>query len=133
MKIFFSAYILVISYLFNVIQKEKSFEQSISDGKMIYEDFCIQCHLSNGEGLEKVYPPLNNSDYLLKNIDKSIYSIKYGLKGEIIVNGIKYNGVMINQGLDDEEIADVMNYITNSWDNSLKIQITTKRVNELKK
>tara|TARA_B100000902_G_scaffold395006_1_gene452583 strand:+ start:1512 stop:1913 length:402 start_codon:yes stop_codon:yes gene_type:complete len=133
MKIFFSAYILVISYLFNFIQKEKSFEQSISDGKMIYEDFCIQCHLSNGEGLEKVYPPLNNSDYLLKNIDKSIYSIKYGLKGEIIVNGIKYNGVMINQGLDDEEIADVMNYITNSWDNSLKIQITTKRVNELKK
>tara|TARA_B100001559_G_scaffold293534_1_gene274613 strand:+ start:202 stop:603 length:402 start_codon:yes stop_codon:yes gene_type:complete len=133
MKIFFSAYILVISYLFNFIQKEKSFEQSISDGKIIYEDFCIQCHLSNGEGLEKVYPPLNNSDYLLKNIDKSIYSIKYGLKGEIIVNGIKYNGVMINQGLDDEEIADVMNYITNSWDNSLKIQITTKRVNELKK
>ena len=133
MKIFFSVYILVISYLFNFIQKEKSFEQSISDGKMIYEDFCIQCHLSNGEGLEKVYPPLNNSDYLLKNIDKSIYSIKYGLKGEIIVNGIKYNGVMINQGLDDEEIADVMNYITNSWDNSLKIQITTKRVNELKK
>jgi len=133
MKIFFSVYILVISYLFNFIQKEKSFEQSISDGKMIYEDFCIQCHLSNGEGLEKVYPPLNNSDYLLKNIDKSIYSIKYGLKGEIIVNGIKYNGVMINQGLDDEEIADVMNYITNTWDNSLKIQITTKRVNELKK
>jgi len=133
MKIFFSAYILVISYLFNFIQKEKSFEQSISDGKMIYEDFCIQCHLSNGEGLEKVYPPLNNSDYLLKNIDKSIYSIKYGLKGEIIVNGIKYNGVMINQGLDDEEIADVMNYITNTWDNSLNLQITTKRVNELKK
>ena len=133
MKIFFSAYILVISYLFNFIQKEKSFEQSISDGKMIYEDFCIQCHLSNGEGLEKVYPPLNNSDYLLKNIDKSIYSIKYGLKGEIIVNGIKYNGVMINQGLDDEEIADVMNYITNSWNNNLNVQITTKRVNELKK
>ena len=123
----------MISFIFNLIQNEKTFQQSISDGKIIYEDFCIQCHLSNGEGLEKVYPPLNNSDYLLKNIDKSIYSIKYGLKGEIIVNGIKYNGVMINQGLDDEEIADVMNYITNSWDNSLKIQITTKRVNELKK
>ena len=133
MKIFIISYLLLISFIFNLIQNEKTFQQSISDGKIIYEDFCIQCHLSNGEGLEKVYPPLNNSDYLLKNIDKSIYSIKYGLKGEIIVNGIKYNGVMINQGLDDEEIADVMNYITNSWDNSLKIQITTKRVNELKK
>ena len=133
MKIFFLAYFIFISYLFNIIQKEKSFEQSISDGKMIYEDFCIQCHLNNGEGIERVYPPLNKSDYLLENIDKSIYSIKYGLKGEIIVNGIKYNGVMINQGLEDDEIADVMNYITNSWDNNLNIQITEKRVNELKK
>jgi mono/diheme cytochrome c family protein len=133
MKIFFLAYFIFISYLFNIIQKEKSFDQSISDGKMIYEDFCIQCHLNNGEGIERVYPPLNKSDYLLENIDKSIYSIKYGLKGEIIVNGIKYNGVMLNQGLEDDEIADVMNYITNSWDNNLNIQITEKRVNELKK
>ena len=38
MKIFFFAYLLFITYLFNFIQKEKSFEQSISDGKMIYED-----------------------------------------------------------------------------------------------
>ena len=131
MKIFFIVYLISISYLFNFLQQEKPFEKSISDGKMIYEDFCVQCHLDNGEGIEKVYPPLNNSDYLLENIDKSIYSIKFGLKGEIIVNGIKYNGVMINQGLENEEIADVMNYITNSWDNNLDIQITEKRVNEL--
>jgi len=133
MKIFFIVYLISISYLFNFLQQEKTFEKSISDGKMIYEDFCIQCHLDNGEGIEKVYPPLNNSDYLLENIDKSIYSIKFGLKGKIIINGIKYNGVMINQGLENEEIADVMNYITNSWDNNLNIQITEKRVSKLKK
>ena len=133
MKVFLIIYLLFLGFVFNFIQKEKSFEESISDGKLIYEDFCIQCHLNNGEGIEKIYPPLNNSDYLLKNLDKSIYSIKYGLSGEIIVNGIKYNGVMASQGLEDNEIADVMNYITNSWDNSLNVQITTKRVNELKK
>ena len=133
MKVFLIIYLFFVSFIFNFIQKEKSFEESISDGKLIYEDFCIQCHLFNGEGIEKIYPPLNNSDYLLKNLDKSIYSIKYGLTGEIIVNGIKYNGVMASQGLEDEEIADVMNYITNSWENNLNIQITTKRVNELKK
>ena len=133
MKVFLIIYLFFISFIFNFIQKEKSFEESISDGKLIYEDFCIQCHLFNGEGIEKIYPPLNNSDYLLKNLDKSIYSIKYGLTGEIIVNGIKYNGVMASQGLEDDEIADVMNYITNSWDNNLNAQITTKRVNELKK
>tara|TARA_Y100000766_G_C18695854_1_gene501777 strand:- start:77 stop:478 length:402 start_codon:yes stop_codon:yes gene_type:complete len=133
MKVFLIIYLLFLGFVFNFIQKEKSFEESISDGKLIYEDFCIQCHLNNGEGIEKIYPPLNNSDYLLKNLDKSIYSIKYGLSGEIIVNGIKYNGVMASQGLEDNEIADVMNYITNSWDNNLNVQITTKRVNELKK
>lgn len=133
MKVFLIIYLFFISFIFNFIQKEKSFEESISDGKLIYEDFCIQCHLFNGEGIEKIYPPLNNSDYLLKNLDKSIYSIKYGLTGEIIVNGIKYNGVMASQGLEDDEIADVMNYITNSWDNNLNVQITTKRVSELKK
>ena len=133
MKVFLIIYLLFLGFVFNFFQKEKSFEESISDGKLIYEDFCIQCHLNNGEGIEKIYPPLNNSDYLLKNLDKSIYSIKYGLSGEIIVNGIKYNGVMASQGLEDDEIADVMNYITNSWDNNLNVQITTKRVNELKK
>ena len=133
MKVFLIIYLFFLIFIFNFIQKEKSFEESISDGKLIYEDFCIQCHLSNGEGIEKIYPPLNNSDYLLKDLDKSIYSIKYGLRGEIIVNGIKYNGVMASQGLEDDEIADVMNYITNSWDNNLNVQITTKRVNELKK
>tara|TARA_Y100000741_G_scaffold330602_1_gene285306 strand:- start:590 stop:991 length:402 start_codon:yes stop_codon:yes gene_type:complete len=133
MKVFLIIYLFFIYYLFNFFQKEKTFEESISDGKLIYEDFCVQCHLNNGQGIEKIYPPLNNSDYLLENIDKSIYSIKYGLKGEITVNGIKYNGVMISQGLEDVEIADVMNYITNSWDNNLNIQITKKRVSELKK
>ena len=133
MKVFLITYLFFIYYLFNFFQKEKTFKESISDGKLIYEDFCVQCHLNNGEGIEKIYPPLNNSDYLLQNIDKSIYSIKYGLKGEITVNGIKYDGVMISQGLEDTEIADVMNYITNSWDNNLNIQITKKRVSELKK
>ncbi len=133
MKVFLIIYLFFVCFIFKFIQKEKSFEESISDGKLIYEDFCIQCHLFNGEGIEKIYPPLNNSDYLLKDLDKSIYSIKYGLRGEIIVNGIKYNGEMASQGLEDDEIADVMNYITNSWDNNLNVQITTKRVNELKK
>ena len=38
---------------------------------------------------------------------------------------------MINQGLENEEIADVMNYIINSWENNLKIKITEKRVSQV--
>jgi mono/diheme cytochrome c family protein len=40
---------------------------------------------------------------------------------------------MVNQGLDNEEIADVMNYILNEWGNSFKKQITAQYVIEIQK
>ncbi|GAL67475.1 hypothetical protein JCM19301_448 [Jejuia pallidilutea] len=36
-------------------------------------------------------------------------------------------------GLDDEEIADVMNFINNSWGNSNKNIVTTEEVAAIKK
>ena len=40
---------------------------------------------------------------------------------------------MINQGLDDEEIADVMNYILNQWGNESNEIITPNRVSGISK
>ena len=37
------------------------------------------------------------------------------------------------QGLDNTEIADVMNYILNKWGNSYDVLITDKKVDEIKK
>jgi mono/diheme cytochrome c family protein len=64
----------------------------------------------------------------MNNIDLSIRGVKYGLSGPIIVNGEEYDAVMQNQGLDNEEIADVMNYILNSWGNKSSDMITEERV-----
>jgi mono/diheme cytochrome c family protein len=50
------------------------------------------------------------------------------MSGPIIVNGEEYNGVMQEQGLDDVEIADVMNYILNNWGNEFKEIITEEKV-----
>lgn len=108
--------------------QNKPLEQSIADGKEIYQDFCLQCHLDTGKGVSGVFPPLAQSDYLLNDIDLSIKGIKYGMSGPITVNGEEYNGVMQNQGLDDVEIADVMNYVINSWGNKSKEVITPERV-----
>ena len=108
--------------------QNKPLEQSIADGKEIYQDFCLQCHLDTGKGVSGVFPPLAQSDYLLNDIDLSIRGIKYGMSGPITVNGEQYNGVMQNQGLDDVEIADVMNYVINSWGNKSKEVITPERV-----
>jgi mono/diheme cytochrome c family protein len=108
--------------------QNKPLEQSIADGKEIYQDFCVQCHLDTGKGVSGVFPPLAQSDYLLNNLDLSIKGIKYGMSGPITVNGEEYNGVMQNQGLDDVEIADVMYYVINSWGNKSKEVITPERV-----
>ncbi|GAB1856933.1 hypothetical protein MHTCC0001_17690 [Flavobacteriaceae bacterium MHTCC 0001] len=107
--------------------------ESISRGSEVYTDFCVNCHMANGEGVEGTFPPLANSDYLKNKRAASIRGIKYGQKGEIEVNGKTYNGFMMPMGLDDEEIADVMNYINNSWGNSNKNIVTVEEVEKVKK
>ena len=115
------------------IYQNKPLEQSITDGEEIYQDFCIQCHLDNGEGVSGVFPPLAKSDYLINNIEMSIRGLKYGLSGPIVVNGEQYDGIMQNQGLDDVEIADVMNYILNNWGNEFNKVITAEQVDNIEK
>ena len=113
------------------LYQKKPLEKSIADGKEIYIDFCVQCHLDNGEGVSGVFPPLAKSDYLLNNIEMSIRGLKYGLSGPIVVNGEEYDGVMQNQGLDNLEIADVMNFILNNWGNESKEMITKNQVSNI--
>lgn len=133
MKYLLSVYCIGVFSFLSYMQQEKPLKQSILDGEEIYKDFCLQCHLDNGKGVENAFPPLAKSDYLQNNIEASIRGVKYGLLGEITVNGKTYNSVMVNQGLDEEEIADVMNYILNSWGNKAEGQITVAQVLEVQK
>ena len=128
MKLFVGIIGLFIIYEGTWLYQKKPLEQSIADGKEIYNDFCVQCHLDNGEGVSGVFPPLAKSDYLLNNVEMSIRGLKYGLSGTIVVNGEEYDGVMQNQGLDNLEIADVMNFILNNWGNESKEIITENQV-----
>jgi len=106
-------------------------KESIERGSVIYKDFCIVCHQTNGEGLENTFPPLAKSDYLIANRKESIKAVKFGQTGEITVNGKTYNNAMAPLGLYDEEIADVMNYITNSWGNKNNEIFTAEEVAKL--
>ena len=133
MRLLIVGYLLIVGGTTASLYQEKTKEESILAGGEIYQDFCLQCHLTTGAGVSGVFPPLKDSDYLMNNIDKSIAGIKFGLKGEIVVNDEIYDGVMAKQGLDNEEIADVMNYILNQWGNSYDAQITNQQVSEVQK
>ncbi|WP_282135123.1 c-type cytochrome [Seonamhaeicola maritimus] len=136
MKLLLAFFLIVLSTL--VISNQKTnyntdpLQESIQRGSEIYTDFCITCHMPNGEGVTDVYPPLAKSDYLMNNREGSIKGLKYGQEGEIIVNGKTYNSYMAPLGLSDDEVADVMNYITNSWGNKNDKMITEEEVSNIK-
>lgn len=114
--VFFVALISISS--FSSFQKTTfDLKASITRGKQVYAAQCITCHMENGEGIESVYPPLAKSDYLMEDKKRAIQQVLEGAAGEMTVNGIKYNGIMTAFDLTDQETADVLNYIRNSWGN----------------
>jgi mono/diheme cytochrome c family protein len=112
--------------------QSKELKESIKRGNTVYSDFCVSCHLPNGNGVNKIYPPLANSDYLEENRYASIKGLKFGLKGKIKVNGVEYNKYMPPMGLNAEEIADVMNYTNHSWGNTFGKIVTVVEVSAIK-
>lgn len=121
-------YVLVVGIIANVLFQDKELEESMKRGSEIYADFCITCHMDKGQGVESVFPPLAKSDFLMNNREKSIYGVKYGQNGEMVVNGVTYNNTMVALGLEDQEIADVMNYILNSWGNTSDKMVSEEEV-----
>ncbi len=77
--------------------------------------------MAKGEGIPSTFPPLAKSDYLMKDQKRAIRTVLHGLSGEITVNGDTYNMAMPGyDSLSDQEVADVLNYIQNSWGNKAK-------------
>ncbi|MFL9830011.1 cytochrome c [Flavobacterium sp. ST-87] len=117
---------------FSITQQQTPLQTSIARGKEVYTDFCMQCHLATGKGNGTSFPPLDGSDWLKKKRTESIHAVKYGQKGEITVNQKKFNTMMPPMGLSNEEIADVMNYIMNSWSNKNPKMVTVQEVASIK-
>lgn len=128
MKLFILSYLAVVSCIFYLLHQDLALEESMARGSEIYADFCVSCHLESGEGVEATFPPLAKSDYLMNNRNESIKGVKYGQRGPITVNGKPYDNTMMPLGLEDEEVADVMNYIMNSWGNSGAKMVTEEEV-----
>lgn len=93
-------------------------EQQIALGKNVYSSTCIACHQAQGQGVPGAFPPLAKSDYLNADVNRAIEIVMRGKTGEITVNGKNYNSVMTAQAIGNREIANVLTYIYNNWDNN---------------
>lgn len=94
-------------------------EASKERGKKLYLAQCTTCHLKNGEGLNGVFPPVARANNLADK-NKLVKILLKGQRGLIKVNGIEYNGAMTGYPLTNEQAADMINYLRNSWGNTGK-------------
>lgn len=115
-------------------KEEVKFKQYKVAGQQLYQIHCSNCHQIDGKGLGKVYPSLNQSDYMAANLDKVLCIMRNGMKEEIIVNGVTYNQLMPGvPELTDLEVAEIATYIYNSWGNEeglIGVGMVSKKSNE---
>jgi nitrite reductase (NO-forming) len=87
-------------------------------GAGVFVNNCQACHQADGQGVPDAFPPLAKSDYLNADKIRAIKTVTGGLETKLVVNGREFNGVMPAWTLSDEEIADVLTYVYNTWGNT---------------
>ena len=97
---------------------ELTLQEQVKAGEALFAGTCSTCHQPDGKGLEGVFPPLANSDYIKANPNALASVILHGLQGPVTVNGKEYNSIMppMTQ-LTDDEVANISTYVLNSWGN----------------
>jgi len=97
---------------------QPSLKPSMDRGKKVFDSYCLSCHQADGNGVPRLNPPLVKTEYVSGDKKKLIGIVLNGLQGEIEVDGETYNNVMASHDfLTDQQIADVLTYVRNSFGN----------------
>ena len=92
----------------------------MSAGKALYDHSCISCHEANGSGAPRIYPPLPGNANLQSDDPASTLRIILDGAQTLTTPRAPNTGSMPGYArqMSDQEIADVTNYIRNSWGNA---------------
>lgn len=112
----------------SAVQSEKSNAMLEHPGKEVYDAVCLACHMADGSGVPGMHPPLIETEWVNGDKERLIDLVLNGMEGEIEVNGEIYNSIMPpNTHLSDQQIADVLTYIRQSFGNNSG-EITSEEV-----
>jgi mono/diheme cytochrome c family protein len=91
---------------------------STAAGQKVYSQYCISCHQADGGGVQHMNPPLIKTTYVLGDKSKIIKIVLNGFSEDVDINGDSYSNTMPSfDMLKDQEIADVLTYVRNSFTN----------------
>ena len=108
--------------------------QNMQKGKKIYEAKCLACHQADGGGVPNMNAPLDAASNVVgKDIARLVRIIRYGYNERIALDGFYYsNSMTASPDLKDNELADLLTYIRNSWSNKASA-VTIAQVQAAKK
>lgn len=91
-------------------------QEEMAPGQEPYLRYCASCHGNRGEGRSPSFPPLNGSEWLELSPGALSGIVLFGLRGEIEVNGARYNGYMPPlKHLRDHDVAAIVTFMKSAW------------------
>lgn len=94
-------------------------QESIARGEKLYTLYCLSCHQKSGNGVPHMNPPLIKTSYVTGDIKKLVTWVLKGSTENIPIDGKTYSNNMPAQNyLKDDQIADVLTYVRNSFGNT---------------
>ncbi len=112
---------------------------SVERGKAVYMQTCFACHQMNGLGVPPAFPPLAGTDYTTGDARRMVAIIIKGVNPPLKVKDVIYGVPMPPPEVqfailkDDGKLADVVNYVRNSFGNKDEKGVTPAFVTAVRK
>jgi mono/diheme cytochrome c family protein len=109
-------------------------EAVMASGKALYNHACVACHELDGSSAPRIYPPLPGNALLQSDDPSSTLRIMLDGAHTVTTPRAPNTGEMPGYAKQwsDQEIADVTNYIRNSWGNAAPL-VTAEQVAKARK
>lgn len=107
--------------------------QRKSRAALSYEVNCTACHGVNGEGIKGMVPAFAANQSMLNDPTNMITAMLNGTRAASTAERPTAAGMpAFDWKLDDQQMADVLNYVRNSWGNQAN-EVTPQQVAEMRK
>ena len=99
-------------------------EEPYTQGKQIYEAYCLNCHMEDGRGLGALYPNLENSAYLNGKQDHLACLIYNGVQSSKLATV----AMPAHYDIKPAGMTNLINFISYRWGN--KSVLTLQEIND---
>lgn len=116
--------ILLMAGAFAMIaaQTKPAPKKNMDAGKKLYDTYCLVCHQEDGGGVPRMNPPLAKTSWVVGDKKRLIGIVLKGMSEQVEIDGNFYTNVMApHDFLADQQIADVLTYIRNSFGNKASV------------